>query len=225
MTGALSFQMVQLTPDLASLALAGPSEIPCNMGDSGDQNSKTNAVQFQTFSLEHHQSQQLRPIPKNFVWRLQGGRRSSSTSLTKPKAQAPKRQDMAVDVPVLRDSFDPWNQHQRDEDGGCKGCSKISKAKAVTRPRPPEAATLKQPSHVNGVDGECLDFYLYYEKTLYLLDSFGLYHVRHAFCNSPTFPRHFKTWMAPHLETPDHGDTSLWAILMAPFSGPSEQST
>jgi hypothetical protein len=39
---------------------------------------------------------------------------------------------VAVDVPALRASFDPWGQQQREEENGrCKGCTKISKARAA----------------------------------------------------------------------------------------------
>ncbi|KAK4452636.1 hypothetical protein QBC34DRAFT_397956, partial [Podospora aff. communis PSN243] len=72
-----------------------------------------------------------RPIPRNFIWRLHGGRSSSSTSLTETLTEGGDRGGMAVEVPALRDSFDPWGQHEKEEDDGrCKGCSKIAKARA-----------------------------------------------------------------------------------------------
>ncbi|KAK3361673.1 hypothetical protein B0T24DRAFT_112857 [Lasiosphaeria ovina] len=92
-----------------------------------------------------------RSIPPHFVWRLHGGRRSSTTSLTEtPEATGRAVGDMAVDVPVLRDSFDPWGSHEKEDDdnGRCKACARISRARA--------AAHLPMhhdlPSH-----GECLD--------------------------------------------------------------------
>jgi len=73
-----------------------------------------------------------RPIPRNFVWRLHGGRSSSSNSLTETLTEGGDKGDMAVDVPALRDSFDPWGQHEKEEDDGrCKGCSKIARARAA----------------------------------------------------------------------------------------------
>ncbi|KAK1755507.1 hypothetical protein QBC47DRAFT_380547 [Echria macrotheca] len=69
-----------------------------------------------------------RPIPRNFVWRLQGGRRPSSTDLTESTVNG--NMTVAIEVPALRGSFDPWGQHEKEEDG-CKGCSKILKARAA----------------------------------------------------------------------------------------------
>ncbi|KAK0707846.1 hypothetical protein B0H67DRAFT_647983 [Lasiosphaeris hirsuta] len=121
--------MVQSPLDLASLV--GTGEIPCCKEEFGPSKRRlaqsvqsTQGVQMEQDSLQHP-----RPIPRNFVWRLHGGRRSSSTSL--PETEG----DMAVEVPALRESFDPWGHHENhdkeEEDGRCKGCSKISKARAA----------------------------------------------------------------------------------------------
>lgn len=97
-------------------------------------------------------SQNLTIIPRNFVWRLQGGRRaSSSTNSTEPDQEdTMAAADVVANGPVngvLRGSFDPWNRHNhRSERGGkgsvnghvdeddevCKGCIKISKTRAST---------------------------------------------------------------------------------------------
>jgi hypothetical protein len=68
-----------------------------------------------------------RSLPRNFVWRRCPSSASSDDSAVG---------DMAVDVPVLRECFDPWSHHCQDEaEDGCRGCSKIAKARAAgTRP-------------------------------------------------------------------------------------------
>ncbi|KAK3941409.1 hypothetical protein QBC46DRAFT_382634 [Diplogelasinospora grovesii] len=125
--------MVQFTPDLASLV--GIGEIPCNMEETGP--VRGGLVQMKEFS---HKTV-VRPVPSNFVWRLHGGRRSSSTNSI-------EFGDMAVDVPVPRGSFDPWNQQVKEENGRCKGCAKISKARAVAHL--PESPDL--PSHASTIE-------------------------------------------------------------------------
>jgi hypothetical protein len=75
-------------------------------------------------------------IPQNFVWRL-AGRRTSSTSSADDVVDG----DMAVGVPVLRERFDPWRHDPQEEkhDGQeerCKGCTKISKARAAAAQPP-----------------------------------------------------------------------------------------
>lgn len=119
--------MVQSPPDLASFNGTGPSlQKMEEAGACGDSLDKL--IQRETVSSP---STVTRPIPRNFVWRLHGGRRSSSTS---PTESTSEQGDMAVavEVPTLRDSFDPWGAHEKEEeDGRCKGCSKILKARAA----------------------------------------------------------------------------------------------
>lgn len=118
--------MAQSTPDLAPSLASGA--IPSKMEEFGD--SEESPLQKQDVS------DPPRLIPQNFVWRL-GGRQSSSTDQTNVAGA------MAVDVPVLRETFDPWNngQHYEKEDGQggrCRGCSKISKASTAVA-QPPHA--------------------------------------------------------------------------------------
>ena len=75
-------------------------------------------------------------VPQNFVWRF-AGRRTSSTS----SADEVVAGDMAVGVPVLRERFDPWRHDPQEEENDgqeerCKGCSKISKARAAATQPP-----------------------------------------------------------------------------------------
>ncbi|KAK4185784.1 hypothetical protein QBC35DRAFT_502947 [Podospora australis] len=138
--------MVQSTLDLASSF--GSSNIPCNMeefGASGQQTQTTHQEQRKAFQPQNQgtcPSPDRRPvIPRNFVWRLGGGRRSSTTSLGETRGD-----DMAVGVPVLRETFDPWHRHDihyydeknnnlndtSSQDGKpCIGCIKISQARAA----------------------------------------------------------------------------------------------
>ncbi|GAB1315580.1 hypothetical protein MFIFM68171_05790 [Madurella fahalii] len=122
--------MAQTALDLASSL--GSGRTSHEMGESGI--SEEILLQMQVAPSP------ARPIPKNFVWRLDGGRRSSSASLSDIRG------DMAVDVPVLRETFDPWShdEHEEDDDGQegrCKGCTKISKARAAA------TAAAARPSH------------------------------------------------------------------------------
>lgn len=113
--------MAQSAPDLASSR--GSGEIPPSMEEAG--------APGETLLQKPRPASAARPIPRNFVWRLGGGRRTRSEGVVD------FRGDMAVDVPVLRASFDPWNnneQHVEDangQEGRCKGCSKISMARAA----------------------------------------------------------------------------------------------
>lgn len=74
-----------------------------------------------------------RGAPQNFVWRRGASRRQLSSSSTASTDDG----DMAVDVPVLRECFDPWRRDRPDEDGHdgqagrCQGCDKISRARAA----------------------------------------------------------------------------------------------
>ncbi|KAK1782324.1 hypothetical protein QBC45DRAFT_295679, partial [Copromyces sp. CBS 386.78] len=122
----------------------GVLHIPCSP------NSSTSSL---TETTQEEPSSRTPIIPRNFVWRLQGGRRAStSTNSTEPDQEdAMAAEDVvAMDGPisgVLRDSFDPWNRqnHRRHKGGGkgsvhghdnddeiCKGCIKISRARAST---------------------------------------------------------------------------------------------
>jgi hypothetical protein len=120
--------IVQVTPDLASLE--GTGTFPRRKEQVGAGSEKAaQSVQMENSSSSARNS---RPIPRNFVWRLHGGRSSSSTNLTETLTEGGDRGEMAVDVPALRDSFDPWGQHEKEEDDGrCNGCSKIAKARAA----------------------------------------------------------------------------------------------
>ncbi|KAH6618232.1 hypothetical protein B0J18DRAFT_274452 [Chaetomium sp. MPI-SDFR-AT-0129] len=76
-----------------------------------------------------------RPLaPQNFVWRRAASNRPTSSSSTAESVPADEG-DMAVDVPVLRECFDPWRRDRSDEDDGqagrCEGCDKISRARAA----------------------------------------------------------------------------------------------
>jgi len=117
--------MVQLTPHLASLD--GTGEFPQPKEEVGAHGQGVG----QLVEMENPATPvtKTRPIPSNFVWRLDGGRRHSP-------GEPPIDIDegaMAVDVPAFRDSFDPWGQHHehQEDDGRCKGCSKIAKARAA----------------------------------------------------------------------------------------------
>lgn len=133
--------MVHATPDLASFDSS--AEIPCTMRAPGPGRMKTGQAVQSSDSSPAPSPPKARPIPPNFVWRLGGGRRSSSSTT---EAEIEER-DMAVavDVPALRVSFDPWGQQQQreEENERCKGCTKISKARAaaaVTAVMPAKAA-------------------------------------------------------------------------------------
>lgn len=125
----LASGMVHATPDLASFDSS--AEMPCTMRAPGPGKMKTGqAVQSSDSISPAPSPPKARPIPRNFVWRLGGGRRSSSSTT---EAEIEER-DMAVavDVPALRVSFDPWGQQQREEENErCKGCTKISRARAA----------------------------------------------------------------------------------------------
>ena len=123
---------------------SGILHIPCSP------NSSTSSLTATT----QEEPSRIPIIPRNFVWRLQGGRRAStSTNSTEPDQEdAMAAVDVvAMDGPingVLRDSFDPWNRHNHrrqkgggkwsatgqdaDDDEVCKGCIKISRARAST---------------------------------------------------------------------------------------------
>ncbi|KAK0628781.1 hypothetical protein B0T17DRAFT_166644 [Bombardia bombarda] len=125
-------------------------------GAVGEPSARDRPVQMQHPSHEAHDAAALqgsRPIPRNFVWRLYGGRRTSLTSIGTTSTQSQSQSqseggDMAVDIPVLRHSFDPWSEHanwhakeEQGDDGRCSGCTRISKARqaaaaaaAATRP-------------------------------------------------------------------------------------------
>ena len=117
--------MARRTPDLASCL--GSGDVSCKMEESGA---------FGSPDVQNVQNQgpasAARPVPRNFVWRLGGGRHIHAAG------GSADRDAMAVDVPVLRECFDPWNHHQQadagdgsdGQDGRCRGCSKILKAKA-----------------------------------------------------------------------------------------------
>lgn len=114
------FAMAQSTPELTPSL--GSGEISSKMEEPG--NSGESVLQKRDFSSPRG------ALPRNFLWRLGGGRRNSSSDLTSVQ------RDMAVDVPVLRETFDPWSndRHNEGEDGQderCKGCSKISQARAA----------------------------------------------------------------------------------------------
>ncbi len=153
-----SSRMVQPTPDLTSLN--GTGEFPPSQEEVGpDKQTVIHTVQMEEVSSFPRTS---RPIPRNFVWRLHGGRRSSSTSPTKSAEPEGGEKEMAVDliVPALRDSFDPWGHHhereEAEEDERCKGCSKILKARAAAAaaaaavtaaPRPAAVPVPSTPPH------------------------------------------------------------------------------
>lgn len=123
----------------------GVLHIPCSPSSSASSSTAT----------QEESSSRPTIIPKNFVWRLQGRRRdSSSTTSTEPDQEdAMTAADVVVDGPingVLRDSFDPWNRHNpRHNKGGgkgsvnghnnddevCPGCIKISRAREARRLR------------------------------------------------------------------------------------------
>lgn len=115
--------MAQSIPDVAPSP--GSGEISSAMEESGC---------FGESPLQKQDcSNIIHPLPRNFIWRLGGGRRNSSADETRDQKEL---QDMAVDVPVLRETFDPWSngQHNEDEkrqDGRCKGCDKISRTRAA----------------------------------------------------------------------------------------------
>ncbi|KAK0644068.1 hypothetical protein B0T16DRAFT_192701 [Cercophora newfieldiana] len=138
--------MVQLTPDLASLEGTDMFPRPKEQAGEDSHQRTTQLVQMENSSSI---TSNARPIPRNFVWRLHGGRSSSSTSLTETLAEGGDGGEMAVDVPALRDSFDPWGQHEKEQDDGrCKGCSKIAKARAAAAVA--AAAQHDVPSSPNG---------------------------------------------------------------------------
>ncbi|KAK3315974.1 hypothetical protein B0H66DRAFT_560053 [Apodospora peruviana] len=157
------FAMVQSPPGLASSA--GLDKIPCD-------EEKPGATGESVIQMHENSQQPSRPVPKNFVWRLSygGGRSNSSAILTETAASAAD-DDMAVDVPVLvpRHSFDPWTQHDllKEEDGRCRGCTKISRARAaaaaaqrpVTPDRPSHDTASKMPTslHPRDLDDGCPD--------------------------------------------------------------------
>ncbi|KAK3380958.1 hypothetical protein B0H63DRAFT_523696 [Podospora didyma] len=131
--------MVPSTPDLASLDRAG--EISDHQEEIGaNRLADAASVQMQVdLSSPSSPSSPTRPIPKSFIWRLYGGR-SSSSSNSLPLTEAPNVNDVndmavMVDVPVLRDSFDPWGHHHHEkdlsDDEQCKGCSRIARARAA----------------------------------------------------------------------------------------------
>jgi hypothetical protein len=114
--------MARPTPDLASCF--GSGDMSCKEEDFGAPGEP--AVQ------NPDAPSRARIAPQNIVWRLAGGRRTSSTGSANETVDG----DMAVDVPVLRACFDPWRRDQPEDDhdgpdGRCQGCSKISKARAV----------------------------------------------------------------------------------------------
>ncbi|KAL0469604.1 hypothetical protein QR685DRAFT_294503 [Neurospora intermedia] len=131
----------------------------CDMGEHQAKPNGSNGVlhipsspKSSTSSLTASLETQSQPIiPKNFVWGLQGGRRaSSSTTSTEPdQADAMAAVEVVAKGPIdgiLRDSFDPWTRHNTrrqkgggkenvygrdgDDDEVCKGCIKISRARA-----------------------------------------------------------------------------------------------
>ncbi len=66
-------------------------------------------------------------IPRHFVWRLNGGRQSSSQV-----SNSTRGGHMAVEIPVLRSVFDPWRLKEHDEDDGCEGCKKMDETRTMT---------------------------------------------------------------------------------------------
>lgn len=117
--------MAQSTPELASCLSSG--EMSCKNGESGA--SGELPVQNQD------DSDPPRLAPQNFVWRL--ARRSPSVSSDDLVVEG----EMAVDVPVLRECFDPWRHDRLEEtgdgsEGRCRGCSKIPKARVIATTAP-----------------------------------------------------------------------------------------
>lgn len=111
--------MAKPNPDLASSF--GSGQISRRMGESGV--SQGTILQDQESSSPSH------PIPQNFVRQLRGGEGTNSAG------PSDSHGDMAVGVSGVRHAFDPWNNNKslEDEDGRCKGCTKISKVKAAAR--------------------------------------------------------------------------------------------
>ncbi|KAK0744369.1 hypothetical protein B0T21DRAFT_87847 [Apiosordaria backusii] len=132
--------MVRFDPDLASSTR--PSKTPCNMeelGEPGRPSQQEGSESVQKPGTTDNGP--VRPVPQNFVWRLYGGRSSSDSTSVKDSSG-----DMALGVPVLRETFDPWRCHDGhdEDDGGCKGCIKINKARAAAAAL---ATPLALPSH------------------------------------------------------------------------------
>lgn len=142
--------MAQRTPELTSWPVSG--DISSAMEDSGPPSAS---------KLQDGTDPNPRPsVPPNFVWCL---------PVRRSLVQGTK-ENMAVDIPVLRPYFDPWNRDQDDDDtedssnnssvsgdnGRCQGCKKISEARARAA-----AQAQKQPPRTNGSRGECVPFYVF----------------------------------------------------------------
>lgn len=125
------FAMARRTPDVASCL--GSGDVSCKMEESGA---------FRRLDVQNRgPASAARPVPRNFVWRLGGGRHVHTGG-------SADRNAMAVDVPVLRECFDPWNHHQQadagdgsdGQDGRCRGCGNMvlkAKARAAAAAKPP----------------------------------------------------------------------------------------
>ncbi|KAK4654987.1 hypothetical protein QC762_405830 [Podospora pseudocomata] len=140
--------MVHFNPDLASSARPSNNlKTRCNMdelGEPGPLSQQGECVQ----KTEATDNGPVRPVPQNFVWRLYGRSNSSSTSVKVNPG------DMALGVPVLRETFDPWRCHDGhdEDDGGCKGCIKINKARAAAASLATPLAMASMPSHAGTTD-------------------------------------------------------------------------
>ena len=123
--------MARRTPDVASCL--GSGDVSCKMEESGA---------FRRLDVQNRgPASAARPVPRNFIWRLGGGRHVHTGG-------SADREAMAVDVPVLRECFDPWNHHQQadagdgadGQDGRCRGCGNMvlkAKARAAAAAKPP----------------------------------------------------------------------------------------
>lgn len=150
--------MAHSTLEVASCL--GSGNMSCRDRESGESGVPDEPVQ------NHDPAIPPRLVPQNFVWRLVG--KSSGDLIVG---------DMAVDVPVLRECFDPWTHDRHRETGeGCRGCSKISKARAAATKPPPHVPT----------DGECQ-----FTEFVHLDPPTAPTHA----CWRPVPPRWYSTWM------------------------------
>ncbi|KAK3897887.1 hypothetical protein C8A05DRAFT_47640 [Staphylotrichum tortipilum] len=132
--------MAPRTPDLASWLASGTTSRRREETGAAGTPGTGGASGLSAAIQNHGLASPTRPIPRTFVWRL-GGRSSSPEPA---RAAVGLSHDMAVDVPVLRECFDPWDGHHQhaDAEGGgqegrCRGCNKISKARAAAATQPP----------------------------------------------------------------------------------------